>query len=185
MINLLPRQHKHELVAARTNSLLIRYNVIMAGALVFLLMIIGGTFVYLSNAKATAENTIKDNESKVTGFADVEQQAQAFRQNLAIAKQILGREVNYTKVMLEMSQLLPDGVVLSSLNLDSATFGTETTLTAQAKTYDQALALKDAFSKSSLFSNVHFQSISTTETTGDYPLTISLNVTFKKEAPKS
>lgn len=184
MINLLPKQHKQELAAARANSLLIRYNVALIGSLLFLLLVIGVAYIYLNNAKMVAENTIRENQAKVSDFSSVEEQAQDFRQNLTIAKQILDREVNYTKVMLEIADLLPSGVVLSSLNLDSATFGTPTTLTAQAKSYDQALALKDAFSQSSVFSDVHFQSITAAEGVASYPLTVSLNVTFKKEAAK-
>jgi Tfp pilus assembly protein PilN len=185
MINLLPSENKRELIAARTNTLLVRYNVFMIGAVVFLFIAIGVVYVYLGNAKATAEKTIAENQSKVIGFKDVEEQATEFRQNLTIAKQILDREVNYTHVILRIAKLLPSGTVLSGLSLDSATFGTQTTLVAKAKSYEQAIALKDSFSKSDLFSDVHFQSITTTEGASAYPLTVTLNVTFKKEAAKS
>lgn len=187
MINLLPPDAKREIQAARANNLLVRYNLLLIAALAFLLLAIGVVYVYLTNVKTSAEKTISDNQARVADFSTINQQAQQFRQNLSIAKQILDREVTYTKVMLEVANLLPSGVVLTNLNLDASTFGTETALVAQAKSYDQALAFKDAFSKSSLFSNVHFQSITATEgSTGTaYPLTVNLSVTFKKGAAKS
>lgn len=186
MISLIPPQVKRENAAARTNTLLLRYNFLLLGILAFLLLAIGVVYVYLGNTMASAEKTISENNAKVAGFSAVEEEAGIFRQNLATAKQILDREVNYTKVMIEVAQLLPAGVVLTGLNLDASTFGTPAALSAQAKTYDQALALKDAFSRSSLFSDVHFQSITTTDGgTSGYPLTINLSVTFKKEAAKS
>lgn len=186
MISLLPPETKREIGAARANTLLIRYNILLLGTLGFLLLAIGVVYVFLNTSKATAENTIKENEAKVANFSTIEEQAQQFRKNLATAKQILDREVNYTKVILEISQILPSGVVLTNLSLDAATFGTETTLVAQAKSYEQAIALKDAFSQSPLLSNVHFQSINATEgSTGNpYPVTVNLNVTFKKGAAK-
>ena len=187
MINLLPQNDKKQARAGRVNGLLVRYNVILIGCVAFLGLAVGVTYIYLSNTKAAAEKTITDNQSKVASYAAVQTQAQQFRTNLTTAKQILGNEVTYTKVILEIAQLLPAGVVLQNLNLDSQTFGTETTLVAQAKSYDDALSLKDAFGKSTLFKDVHFKSITTDATTttpSDYPFTINLSVTIMKEVAK-
>lgn len=186
MINLLPPEYKRDIGAARANTLLLRYNVILLATLAFLLVANGIVFAYLTTTKATGERVMEENQSKVSSFSVVEAQASVFRQNLATAKQILDREVNYTKVILAVAQLMPSGVVITNLTLDSATFGTETVVVAKARNYDQALALKDAFSQSSLFSDVHFQSINASDTASDgYPITININVTFKKEAAKA
>lgn len=182
MINLLPPEEKRQLRAARANTLLIRYNFFFLAALMFLGVAIGVTYFYLSNTKANAEQIISDNKTKVGNYATVETQADQFRSNLTTAKQILDHEVAYTKVILEISQLLPSGVVLPSLSLDSRTFGTETTIAAQAKSYNQALALKTAFEKSPLFSNVHFLSITSGGNNSTYPIAVNLGVTISKGA---
>lgn len=162
-----------------------RYNILLVGVVLFMLLAIGFTYIYLNTTKATAEATINENKVKVSSFSKVETEATTFRSNLATAKQILDREVVYTKVILEIAHIMPSGTVLEALNLDSATFGTATTLTAKAKSYDQAIALKEAFQKSSLFSDVHFQSITLNDSdaTG-YPFTVTLSVTIKKDAAK-
>lgn len=183
MINLLPPDNKREIRAARSNTLLVRYNLFLLGALIFMLLAVGIVYFYLSNTKAGAEQTIKESEAKVAGYAAVQTQAEEFKNNLRTASQILDQEVHYSKVVLEIAALMPAGTVLDNLALDSATFGTETTLNAKAKSYDDALALKDSFQDSDLFSNVHFQSISG-GTDGDYPVSVSLNVTIKKDAAK-
>lgn len=183
MINLLPPNEKRELRAGRTNFLLVRYNIALLVALVFLFAAIGVVFVYLNNTKASAQATIEENKTKVAGYATVQSQATQFRSNLTTAKQILDKEVTYTKVILDIAQILPQGVVLQNLNLDSATFGTETMLVAQATNYDRALALKAAMEKSPLFSNVHFATI-TAGSEGAYPLTVNMSVTINKEATK-
>jgi Tfp pilus assembly protein PilN len=186
MINLLPREEKRQLRAARTNTLLIRYNSALLAAIGFLGIAIGITYLYLSSTKAAAELTMSENIARVSSYASVEAEAQQFRNNLSTAKQILDHEVTYTKVILEIAKLLPPGVVLENLNLDAQTFGTETTLIAQAKDYASALALKDSFQGSPLFSDVHFQSIASNDATdaGQYPVTVNLNVTIKKDAAK-
>lgn len=183
MINLLPPEEKRQLRAARTNSLLLRYNIFLVGAVVFMGLAVGITYVFLSTAKANAEAIISENKTKVADFATVQAEADVFRTNLSIAKQILDNEVIYTDVMLAIAALLPSGTALDKLSLDSQTFGTPTTLSARTTNYEAALRLKDAFQNSPLFTDVHFQSI-TSGGQSPYPLTVNLTVTIKKDAAK-
>jgi len=185
MINLLPPTELKELRAARTNVLLLRYNFFLLGAVAFLAIATVITYIYLTNTKANAQATIDENRAKVTAYEDTANKAEQFRNNLTIAKEILNHEVTYSKVIVGIAQILPSGVIFSNISLDAQTFGTETVFNARAKSYDRALALKETFEKSPMFTNVHFQSI----TTGDsndtgYPVSIVLNVTIKKEATK-
>ncbi len=184
MINLLPPEHKRDIRAARANTLLIKYNFLLIGVFAFLLLSIGVVYVYLNNTKAAAEVTMQENEAKVSGFASTKEQAEQFRQNLSTAKQILDKEVNYTKVILKIAQSLPAGTILTGLSLDAATFGKETALSAQTKSYDQAIKLKDALAQSGLFTDVHFQSIAASTNSSDYPITVNLMVTFDTKAAK-
>jgi len=181
MINLLPPTDKRQVRAGRSNTLLLRYNVFLLIALGFLFVTIGVVYVFLANTKAGAEQTITESESRVGNYAEVEKQAGEFKANLAIAKQIMDKEVIYTDVILEIASLMPPGVVLDDLKLDSKTFGTKTILAAHSKTIGDAIALKESFQKSPLFTDVNFQTISTaTEAGSAYPIGINLNVTIKK-----
>lgn len=185
MINLLPREEKRQLQAARTNTLLIRYNFFFLGAIAFMGISVGVTFIFLTNAKANAERTLQGNESNARQYAAIDSESEQFRKNLVTAKQILDNQTTYSKTILAIAHLLPSGVVLQNLNLDAQTFGTPTALVAQAKTYDDALALKESFEKSSLFSDVHFESIATGTSSADgYPIAVNLSVTIKKDAAK-
>jgi Tfp pilus assembly protein PilN len=184
MINLLPQEEKRQLRAARSNNLLIRYNILLLCVVAFMGLAVAVTYVYLNSTQQRAEQIIQENTVKATQYVSVQTQASLFRQHLATAKQILDNEVTYSKVVLDISKLIPSGVVLENLALDSQTFGTETTLVAMAKNYSSALALKDSFSKSSLFSDVHFQSITSGGSDTNYPVTVNLNITIKKDAAK-
>jgi Tfp pilus assembly protein PilN len=181
MINLLPQEEKRQLRAARSNTLLLRYNILLLGVVGFVGIAVAVTYVILTTAQQSSKQTIQENSAKVGQYASVQAQAEQFRQHLATAKQILDSEVTYSKVVLDIAKLIPSGVILENVSLDSQTFGTETTLVAQAKSYDAALALKDSFGKSPLFSDVHFQSITAGGTATAYPVTVNLNITIKKE----
>lgn len=187
MINLLPTNDRRQLQAARTNSLLIRYNILMIAIIVFLGLAIGVTYFYLNTVKANAQSVIDGNRARVSSYAAVQQQANQFRANLSTAKQILSHEVTYSDVVLEIAGLLPSGVVLQNLSLDAATFGTPVILTANTTSYATATQLKNAFQTSPLFSDVHFTTITAAggdQTTAAYPVTVNLSVTIKKGIAK-
>lgn len=183
MINLLPPDAKTQITAARANRLLLRYNILLLVAIAFLLAAIGFVYIYLGNAKVAAEAAIQENISRVGDYAAVEAEANSLKQDLANAKQILDSDVTYTKVILEIAKVLPPGVVLDTLNLDSATFGTPTALTAKVRDYPTVLTLKDSLQNSNLFSGVSIQTISS-DGTGEYPLTATLSVTIRKDAAR-
>lgn len=180
MINLLPPEEKRQLRAARTNTLLARYNIILLCAVAFLGLAVGVVYIYLTSTKAGADATISENSTQTAQYSGVVDEANQFRNNLSIAKQILDREITYTNVLVNIAQIMPEGVVLDSLTLDAQTFGTETTLAASARDYDRALAFKDALQNSPHFTNAHFQNVDDSGS-GDYPLSLNLNVTISQE----
>ncbi len=184
MINLLPDTNKKELRAARMNVVLLRYNILTAVAVGFLLLTIGGFYVYLTNTKANAETANSDNQSKMAEYASTKKEAEEYRANLVTAKQILNNQVEYTSLVFGITELLPKGVVLDNINLSSKDFGNQTTITAYAKTYEAATQLKQNFEQSKLFDNVYFQSITSSEeganAHADYPMSITISVKINK-----
>lgn len=179
MINLLSPATKHEIAAARSNTLLARYNLLLVLAAVFMLIAIGVVYIFFQLAKTQAQTSITQNNSKAASFASTKQQADAFRSNLSSAKQILSATTNYPQMLIDISHVLPAGVVLNSLVLDSTTFGKPTTLNANATSYATALLLKNSLQASPLFSNVSLESVSNTGN-GKYPVSVTLNVVINK-----
>lgn len=187
MINLLPAEQKKEIRAARSNVLLLRYVILLLAAAAFLGVAMGTTYVALGISKTAAQNTIQENQKRVADYAAVESEAATFRSNLATAQTILANEVVYSKVITSIANTLPSGVILTNLQLDSSTFGKPMTLTAQARNSEDAIKLKTAFESSSIFSDVHFQTVTTGGAggeTGAYPVTVTLEVTLNKSAIK-
>ena len=185
MINLLPPDYRTQLRAAQANTLLLRYNIFLVGALLFMSLALGVVFFYLTLNKSNAEQTLADNQARVGSYASVQQEATDFRSALATAKQVLDKQVTYTKTVVAITKLMPAGTVLQDLSLDASTFGTPTSFVFQAKDYRTALSIKDSFQASPLFSDVHLQSIASgTGDESDYPYTVTLSLTISKDAAK-
>lgn len=184
MINLIPDAHKKEFRAARANVILLRYNFVLLGAAAFLLL--SGLIVYavLGNTKSIAESTNTQNNLRASEFESTKKATDEYRKNLETAKKILNNEVIYTDIAFAITNLLPKGVVLENLDLDAKKFGAPSLISARAKDYAAVSELKRVFEDSSLFSDVHFQTITTTGMANGapnpYPLGVTINVTMKK-----
>jgi Tfp pilus assembly protein PilN len=184
MINLLPDTYKKEIVAGRSNIKLVNYIVILAIGAVFLGFISAAVYFVIIGTKANAEALIVANKSKSSSYSTVQAQADSLRTSLATAKSTLEKEVVYTKVLTGIAGVMPAGSVLQTLSLSPATLGAPITLLAYTKTIDDALALKDAFQQSALFSNVSFTDLSTASSSPDYPITVNISVTINKAIAK-
>lgn len=185
MINLLPIEDQRQLAAARTNTLLLRYTILLSIFVVALAIEILAVYVVMNIGKTQNQTTISENEAKAASYAPIKQQADTFRSNLATAKYILNKQVPYTTLMLALSQSLPEGAVIDKLAIDPATFGTLSTLTVKTTSYDKAIAVKTSLQNAkvgniALFTSVSFDSVSAGDSTSKYPFTAIYNVTYSK-----
>lgn len=181
MINFLPPIDKREIQAGRTNRLLLRYLILFAALMLALLMAIGFAYIYLLNTKNNAEAKIRQNEEDSKSLAAKKQEVDAFKTNLATAKQIIDKQVDYTTILLRISDAIPSGVVLSDLSIDPATFGTPGTLNARATSEASALRLKDALESSKYFTDVQFDSITKADVEDRYNYQLVMTVTMTPE----
>lgn len=183
MINLLPDEHKQEIRAGRTNVVLVRYIAILICAALVLSGLSVGTYLTLNSTKANADVKVAQNQARVNQFQATKVQADSFRADLATAKGILDSNVSFSKLIYKIADTVPRNVVLSDLNLDPNTFGSSVTMTANAKSFNDAAKLKDSFIKNDqIFSNVRLQTIRS-ETSGEaYPVKVSLSVVINKGA---
>lgn len=187
MINLLPPEKKRQIRAGQTNVLLFRYVLATVVLAVPLFMMVGGVYLLLENSKKIANETIQNSEVKSAQYRDVKTKAQEFNNNLQVAKTILDKEVRYSKIAPVIAQSLPPGIYLESLSLDAKTFGQPVTLNALAKTYNDAVRLKNTFEESSHFSDVHLLSVShgSGDNSSTYPVSITISVIIDPEIVRS
>jgi hypothetical protein len=180
MINLLPEKDKKEIRAARSNLLLLRYNILLLIVTVFLGLAIGFTYYTLMSMQSLAEATIEDNTRKEGDYTQVKSEAAAFRSQLSEAKTVLGSQISYSKVILSISHLIPPGAVLTGLKLDGTIVSAPLVLDVKVRGEDEAATVRNNFRKSPFFSGVTTGKI----TRGDpaYPYIIELTVTVQKGA---
>ena len=191
MINLMPPEERRQLAAARTNTLLLRYTVLMGVFICLVIVELLVMYFVINLGKAQNETMISDNQTKTQHYMPIQQKATSFSTDLATAKYILAKQAPYTELITSLAGALPNGAVLNTLELDPASFGTPTTLTVMTTSYEKAIDVKTALqntkiqNKTPLFTSVSFQSVSQQQGNTSYPYTAVYNITYSKEALKS
>jgi len=183
MINLLPTDKKAEIRAARTNLILVRYISIILLALTFIIGAMYVTYNVLAMTKASSEEVIASNDLKAGVYSSTKTQVDALSASLAQTKLLLDQEVRYSKVFVNIGQLMTPGTVFGTLELNNDSFnGVPISTKVYAKTSAEAVSVRQNFEKSPLFSNVSFQSV--VESGGGiegYPVSVDLTFTLTKE----
>ena len=187
MINLLPPDNRRQLRAARSNLLLVRYNVGLTLAAAFLGLVTLAIYFILSGMQQAAEQNIASNQAKVSNFSTVQAEADAYQKSLTEAKSLFDEEIQYSKLYLEIANTLPSGTALDTLELDASTLGTPLELPVKIRGEQQAQALLSAFQSSALFNNTASYgtlSMNTGDDNATYPYIITVKVTINKGAIK-
>lgn len=162
MINLIGPERKKHILAARRNSIWIRYIFLLLSTAVAIVIILGGASFYFYSQEQTENAKVTANEEKAfTNEYKTQQSAvNTFKKNLKTAKTILDGETYYSAILLDVAKTMPKGSVLSSLRFDATTFQAEQSLEFKTKDVGTALALKKAFEENPpLSSQVRFSSV--------------------------
>lgn len=181
MINLLPDTTKTQLRAAHTNVILSRYIVVLLFAVGFLVLISGGLYLILADTKEAATHAIDNTTAQNGDLALAESNAATFRSNIASAQAILSDDIHYSSLLTNLAALMPEGVIIDSLDLAPEMFQQPVTLTVFATSSEVAQQFRTALAGSTLVSGTPTlqSSTSSTEIAG-YETAMTISVTFAK-----
>jgi Tfp pilus assembly protein PilN len=191
MINLLPPDTKKQIMAARTNTVLVRYVLMFSTVFMLTLGAFGAGFYFSAREKTLAQDALQMENAKTAKYSDIKAKAEDFAKDLATAKSVFSNGVSYSQLLLDIAEVVPAGSVINNLSLTSSTFGTPLTITGQTKTLADVEKLKVSLEQSSLFENVSTGSVTIGDAGGandsgngsektDYPISVTLSATLSK-----
>lgn len=165
MINLLNPEQQRQLRAARLNLHLLKF------ALLSIFIVIGVAGIYATGfwtvitSKASSEIEFSTAKKELDTYTATTQQAESYRQNLTVAKQIMGGEITFSSFLISLGTAMPSGTIIEQLSLSThditAKKADSIAIHTRAKSYADVLRIKQAFESSNLFSSVRIASTST------------------------
>jgi Tfp pilus assembly protein PilN len=163
MINLLPASHAEAIRFGRQNTKLRNWLLGLIGAIIVLVLIVAGGWLYLNKQQHNYKSQIAstNQQLKTQNLSQTQKDAKEITGDIKVINQVLGTEVKFSDLIQAIGNDIPSGTVLSSLTLSNKVAGA---LDLSANTINYASAAQVAVNLSqaqnNLFSNVDIISIS-------------------------
>lgn len=186
MINLLPNDEYKQLHATRHNVLLIQLVIAASVCFIGTVLVVIASYTLIHTQESTALASEAESQQKIGQYSKVEQQSNAFKGNLKIAKQILDSSTSYRTMLINIAQVIPSGAIITNLDLDASIINTPTHITISTVSYEAAVQTKDALNNSKIAKDASLLSVtsgdaSSTTGTNAHPYAAQINVTFTPE----
>lgn len=180
MINLLPPDLKSAYRYGRRNVILRRWVVAGLAALVGVGLL--GTYGLLAFRQSTndynSQISTAQNQLQKDNLTQTEKQTQGISSSLRLAVKVLGNEVLFSKLITQIGAVMPDGAVLSELDINTALDGVN--LTADTTSYNTATQIQVNLTDPSnkIFAKVDIVSITCQTNSPPYPCVAQLRAQF-------
>lgn len=186
MINLLSVESKKQLRAARHNHVLRQYYILVLLATGLLGAIFSVGFKVTIDQEASYIALKQQNEAQAAKYQNVRKAAEDFNKDLTVAKTILASDTRFSQLITDIAAVIPNGVILSNLSLNSQETKAPLTINARAKTYDDAVKLKNDLEASPIFENVSLLNVGagSDNASNGYPVTVSISAKFSGKGAK-
>ncbi len=176
----MPTESKRQIKAARANTILLRYTIILLIAAVFAHGVLVGSYFLLTQTKDSQQKLIDANDTKAKAYDDTKSEIDGLSATLSGAKTTLDQQVLYSKVLTNVGASLPTGTVIEKLDLSEQSFTAPMTLKVFATTNEAAVTLRQQLSSSAYFTNVNLDSISESGGVDGYPISATLTLTLNR-----
>lgn len=185
MINLLPPDTKQEIVFARRNTILRNWLSAMLIGFTGILVVIGAGLVFIVHSTDNWQKQVIQTEQqlKEQKLQETQTRVTEMSESIKLASQVLSSQVLFSKLMSQVTTVLPSGASLQSLAIQSVTGGID--LTIGAKDYQSGtqaqINLSDPNNK--VFEKADIVNIScqTTDPDNEYPCTTTIRALFGKD----
>lgn len=142
MLNLLPPEVRQDYSYGRRNRLLVRWVVAFAAALALLGAIITYGLVTMRQTTDNYDKQISASQQllKANQLAETEAQVKDISNSFQLVVKVLGREVLFSKLLQQVSTVIPPGVNLTGLNINQSDGAID--IVAKATDYNAATQLQ-------------------------------------------
>lgn len=177
MINLLPVDNKKQLRASLHNTILRGYIGLLVVFTIIYAGVFGFVYINIQQSQAIYKQNEIDSNKRVAAYADLKKDASELSSNLNQAKVVLSQRVDYSKVLFEIAKILPEGVSINAVRLESKLFDGEKPLEVNLVNANQAAEIKKLLEDSGLFKSVVVVNV----VNNDRVIKATFNVVFNRQ----
>lgn len=188
MINLIPPVHKDTIQYGRRNSMMIRWILAIALALAGLGIITAGGLFYLQQDTNALKTSIDETKRSLNNQdeAGTIKRAEEMNGNIKLALDVLSNEIQFSKLLQKIGEIMPPGTILESLSLTSELSGVGIDLSIGAQSYEAGTRAHVNLNDSSngIFEKADLNNIScgnNADRPEGYPCLVDIRALFKAD----
>lgn len=144
MINLLPPDLKEQIKYAKFNRTVVRYVKLTIVVAVVLGGILAGSFYYLNLESTAAQNNVSAKQATIAQYkGSILPKATDAANRLNAIAYAQTAQTHFSKLLSDLAAVMPQGVSMNTIAL-TGNAAAPVTITVDAQTYDEILALRNA-----------------------------------------
>jgi Tfp pilus assembly protein PilN len=187
MINLLPPEHAASIRYGRQNTVLRKWLIGMAVAIVGLVMIVAGGWFYINRQSASLQKGINTTNQllKTQNLSKVQADAKEISGDIRVINQVLRGEIRFSDLIQAIGQVIPKGAILSGLSISQVNGALDLSVNATNYATAAQVAANLSDPKNGIFSKVDVVNVacnpsgaSTPGTPNGYTCSLSLKALF-------
>jgi hypothetical protein len=162
MINLLQADYANSIRFFRQNVVLRNWLIAMAGAIIVLLAILAGGWLYINHqTQALQKNLDLTNQQlKDQNLAQVQKDAKEISGDIKVITQVLNSEVKFSDLIQVIGSYMPKDTVLAGLSISKVTGGLDLTINAKSHQAATQAAINLSDKDNKLFAQLDINSVS-------------------------
>src|ERR1700741_209982 len=137
-INLLPPDHKKDIVFARRNATIKNWIVASCVGVMGILLVLAAGHFFISQSTKNQQRQVTEMRAQLNAQKqdEVQKQVTSISDGVKLALQVLQKQIFFSKLLTQVGAVMPSGTTLESLTINSTQGGID--LSAKAKDYQSA-----------------------------------------------
>lgn len=188
-INLLPPQHKADIVYARRNTVLKNWIIASCVGVAGIILCVAAGYYFINQSMSSAQIQVNNARTQLSAQKqdEVQKQVTSISDGVKLTLQVLQRQIFFSKLITQVAAVMPPGTSLDTLSINATQGGID--LAVSAQDYQAATQVqvnitdpsKKLFEKADIL-NVVCADAQSTATNSQYPCKTSIRAVFAKDS---
>lgn len=183
MINLISPDHRKNIQAAKSNTMLMSYIQILLLALLVIAATITGSYYFLALQRDSAAEIASVEQASVKDLEPYQKKAENLATSMTAIAGVFDNDVSFLQLLQELGRNMPSGAALNGFTVSTETTDSPLVATAYINTEAQGVVLLENFRKSAVVTEVTLRTVQKLEEpVGAYRYSATYEVVLNKEA---
>jgi hypothetical protein len=185
-INLLPPQHKADIIYARRNTVLKNWIIASCIGVAGIILVIAAGYFFINQSEKSTQVQVNNARTQLSAQKqdEVQKQVTSISEGVKLTLQVLQRQIFFSKLLVQVGAVMPPGTSLDTLTINSTQGGIDLSVFAQDYQAATQVQINITDPSKRLFEKADILNVTCTPTTTTqvYPCKSSIRALFAKDS---